>query len=293
MLRANEVIDNRYRIVAPIGQGGMSIVYEADDFVGKRSVAIKVLKDELAQDSASLEQFAREAEACASMRHQNIIQVYSKGKVNDCPYLVFEYIKGQGLNDKLDYLRVFQLYEASQIMLQILDAVEYIHNKGIIHRDIKPANIFYNSDGNIKLADFGIAVNAKQASKDANGKVMGSICYLAPELCKGKEATVKSDIYALGVTFFELLTGRLPFEDGHTKDIALAHINKRFPIPSEINSLIPERIDNIILKACAKRTNDRYDHVYQMRNDIVAALLDDKNQKVEKKGLLSKIFGFK
>lgn len=292
MVRIGERIDGRYRITGRIGTGGMAEVFEATDFITRKIVAIKIMREELLDDHANVERFVNEAKICASMDHPNIIRVHNHGFYEGRPYMAYEYIRGQTLHEKLKFLTQLTVYESCQIMLQVLDAVAYIHEHGIIHRDIKPLNIFYLADGTVKLADFGISVDANiNETKSAKG-IMGSVFYLAPEICEGKPPTIQSDIYSLGVTFFELITGRLPYEEGRAVDIAIAHVRKTFPSASKYSPSVPKEIDRIILKACRKKPQERFVSAKAMEEAIKKAM-DNHGNFIEKKGILRRIFGFK
>lgn len=292
MLKIGDRLANRYRITARLGTGGMAEVFEANDFVQKKIVAIKIMKEELLGDIANINRFNNEVTACASMRHPNIIKVYDRGVFEDRPYMAYEFIKGSTLDEKIKYYSKLSIEEAIQIIIQLSDAVNYIHNHGIIHRDIKPGNIFYLADGTVKVSDFGIAVDAKIDETKTEQGIMGSIYYLAPEICQGKQSTVQSDIYSIGVTFYELITGRLPFEDGRATDIALAKINKNFPSPKRILPSCPDEIEAIILKACSKNPKDRYGSAIEIKNDL-ENYINNSGKPVEKKGIFSRFFGFK
>ena len=290
MIKIGDVLSNRYRITGRIGTGGTAEVYSATDFIKKETVAVKIIKEELVNDPKSVTRFEHEAEACASFNHPNIVRVYNQGQVNGCSYLVFEYVKSQTLFDRLDFQTTYSVKEASEIMLQLLDAVNYIHNKGIIHRDIKPQNIFYLANGTVKLADFGIAQNIDEEGPYQG--VFGSVYYLAPEVCSGESASAQSDIYSCGVTYYQLLTGHLPFEDGSTKDIAAAHVKRNFPHLSKFQPEIAGVFDKIIQKACAKKPQDRYQTAKEMMDDIATAMANKDNLKV-RRNIFQKIFGFK
>lgn len=292
MIKIGDRIDERYRITSRIGTGGMAEVFEATDFVTKSVVAVKILREELLDDPVNVKRFNHEAESCAQMNHPNIIKVYARGEADSRPYMVYEYIKGQTLAEKLNFLTQLTVYEACQVMIQLLDAVSYIHKHGIIHRDIKPQNIFYLPNGQVKLADFGIAVDANIDETKTEKGIVGSVFYLAPEICLNKPATEQSDIYSLGITFFEMVTGRLPFEEGHAIDIAISHVKKPFPSTSKYSPNVPKEIDKIIQKACKKNPKDRYKTADEMLEAIKLAMENRDNFK-EKKNIFKRIFGFK
>ena len=283
MISHGDIIDNRYNVISLLGTGGMAVVFECTDLYTSEVVAIKIMKEELLKEAGALEDFKREVKASVQMSHQNIMKIYSEGIWQGRPYLVLEYLKGQTLLDKIEFYTKFTVKEACEIMLQLLDAVNYTHEHKIIHRDIKPQNIFYLSNGVVKLGDFGIAKNEKEAEN--HGKILGSVHYLAPEVLKGEPFSQASDIYASGVTFFQIITGILPF-DGSTKEVADAQVNKEFPNPSNFVTSIPKEIDEIIQKAVAKNPKNRFKNTKEF-SEAIKLFLSGKKQK---KSLFSRFF---
>jgi len=292
MIEIGDKIDERYRISSRIAHGGMADVYEAYDFVLRRTVAIKVMREEMTADPRNLERFNHECLVAASLNDSNIVKVYGQGVIDGRPYMANEYVDGRTLRDKLNVESTHNLpaLECCEIMLQLTKGVDYIHKHGIIHRDLKPDNLFYLPDGSIKIADFGIA--SKVGEKEKDEAVTGTIYYCAPEVLMGKPASFASDIYSIGIIFFEILTGTVPFDGETPEDVALRHIKKRFPEPSKILSSVPKQLEKIIIKACRKRPDERYSSAKEMYDAINEALQDSANFK-ERKSLLSRIFGFK
>lgn len=291
MIRVNDFVGDRYKIVSELGHGGMSDVFEARDIIFKRTVAIKIIKYEFANKIENLIRFQNEARFSAAFNHPNIVKIYDYGEHNNLPYIVNEYMKSQTLRDTLDYKKNLSLKETCQIMLQLCDAVSEVHSKNIIHRDIKPQNIYYSNDGTIKLSDFGISVLLNSPlNVNENKKVMGTVQYLAPELVYGKKCSFQSDIYAMGITFFELLTGEVPFDGSKASDIAYMQVNDEMPSILSIIPTLPKEVDKIIQKATEKDVADRYKTVNEFRRDILALY---KNKKFVKKknNFLMRLFG--
>ncbi len=291
MIKIGDRIDGRYRIVSRIASGGMADVYEASDLIYRRIVSIKVMKEELLKDPVNLARFNNETAAAASLNHPNIVKVYGRGYVDGRPYMANEYIKGQTLRDKLNFSISLSLLDACGVMLQLTSGIDYIHRHGIIHRDIKPDNLFYLSDGTIKISDFGIA--APIGTRSGDDAIQGTIYYCAPEVLTGAPASIANDIYSMGVVFYECLTGQVPFDGASLEEVAIKQLKKRFPEPSKLVPGLPKSIERIIITACRKRPEERYLTAAAMHEDIVEAMKDKGSFKKEKKGLLSRIFGFK
>jgi len=292
MIELGSKIDNRYRITSRIAHGGMADVYEAFDVVLKKEVAIKIMREDMMDDPKNVERFNRECVFGASLNSPNIVRVFSHGTVEGRPYMTNEYVSGRTLRDKLNLVSGHCLSprEACEVMLQLTSGVSYIHEHGILHNDLKPDNLFYLVDGSVKIADFGIATkNGEKSKEDA---VTGTVYYCAPEILMGQPAGVASDIYSMGIIFFEMLTGTVPFDAATTEDVAVAHIKRRFPEPSKIFQSIPKSLDKIIIKACRKRPEERYANAFLMREDIRKAIEDKGNFK-EKKSFFARLFGFK
>ena len=283
MISPGDIIASRYNVLSLLGIGGMAVVFECNDLYTKDPVAVKILKEELLDDADAIDDFKKEIKATIQMSHPNIMQIYNEGVWKKRPYLVLEYLKGQTLLDKIEFYTKFTVKEACEIMLQLLDAIAYTHEHQIIHRDIKPQNIFYLSNGTVKLGDFGIAKNEKEAEN--HGKILGSVHYLAPEVLQGKPFSVASDIYAAGITFFQLVTGILPF-DGSTKEVAEAQVKKPFPAASSYVISLPKELDELIQKAVAKNPKNRYKNAKEF-SEAIRLFLEGKKQK---KSLFSRFF---
>ena len=287
-MNINDLIDDRYRIERKIGEGGMSVVYGATDIITKKPVAIKIIKGDMMGNPINLSRFEREARAAASLSHPNIVRVINLGTYEGRPDMANEYINGQNLRDILDK-RSIGFLEACDIMYQLTSAVAHAHEHSVIHRDIKPQNVYLTADGTIKLGDFGIATFENSARLTRSETIIGSVHYLAPEISRGQQASYQSDIYSLGVTFFELITRRVPFEDDTPVSVAIRHIKDKFPSPRKYIPSTPKEIERIILKACKKNPQERYKTVKDMRKDIERILRNPELIK-EKKSLFSRLF---
>ena len=291
MIKVNDLIDDRYKIKASIGHGGMSDVFEGYDIVMKRAIAFKILNEESVLNPQNLIRFENEARIAASLFHPNIVRIYDYGFYKGAPYIVNELQKGQTLKDALTFKKFFSLPEACQIMIQVLEGLAYIHSKGIIHRDIKPQNIFYGSDGIAKIADFGIStIKYYNLNLDEPKKVVGTAQYLAPEVLRGSKPNEQSDIYAAGVTFFELLTGYIPFDDQNVNVVARAHVDHEIPSPLDYMPTLPQKCEDIVKKATSKNLNYRYLKAEDMLTDI-KELYDDKKTIKKSTPLITRLFG--
>jgi len=288
-MKIGDLLDDRYEITGMLGEGGMAIVYQARDIITDKDVAIKIIREETLKNPLNLTRFEREARAAASLKHQNIVQVSNLGAFQNRPYMVTELVKGKTLRDALSLRGKFSFLEACDIMYQLCSAVYYAHQHGVIHRDIKPQNVFITADGLIKLGDFGIATFQNSSHVTRSDVVVGSVHYMAPEISEGNPASPQSDIYSLGVTFFELVTGRVPFDDESAVTVALKHIKDKFPSVRKFNPKCPIIIEKIIFKACAKSPYDRYKSAVDMRRDI-ERILQNPDLIKRKQGFWASVF---
>jgi len=292
-IKIGALVDGRYRIEARIGHGGMAEVYEATDIINKRKVAIKMIREDVMRNPINLRRFKNEATIASSLNHPNIVKVYNHGTIEGRPYIANEFVRGQTMKDMLDFRGSIPLAEAVSYMLQLTSALFYAHQHNIIHRDIKPQNIYVMPDGTIKLGDFGIAqAEGVDDELTKTSEIVGSVHYLAPEIAQGKPASIQSDIYSIGVTFYELLTGHVPFEKDTPINVAVAHIKEKFPPVKKYLSSCPKEIERIIATSTKKRLSERYKGVDEIYEDLLEISKKPDLLK-EKKPWLSRIFGFK
>ena len=281
MLSKGQKINERYEIVKSIGEGGMANVYLAHDIILDRNVAIKVLRGDLENNEKFIRRFQREAKSVSDLSHPNIVEVYDVGEEEGQHYIVMEYIDGKTLKQLVQKRGALTVTEVIDIMSQITEGLMQAHDAYIIHRDIKPQNIMILDNGMIKITDFGIAMSMNATQLTQTNSVMGSVHYLPPEQASGKGATMKSDIYSSGILMYELITGNVPFKGDNAVEIALKQLKERIPSIRKQNPLIPQSIENIILKATAKNPKNRYDSIKEMHEDIVHAL-DPENLNMSK-----------
>ena len=283
MITKGQKINDRYEIIRSIGEGGMANVYLGYDTILDRNVAIKVLRGDLAGDEKFVRRFQREALSASSLAHPSIVEMYDVGVDDGLYFIVMEYVDGKTLKQLIKKRGNLTLSEAIDIMLQLTDGMSHAHDSYIIHRDLKPQNIMIKDDGQIKITDFGIAMALNSTQLTQTNSVMGSVHYLPPEQASGKGSTIKSDIYSMGIIFYELLTGSLPFRGDNAVEIALKHMRDPLPSLREENSNIPQSIENIILKATAKNPKNRYEDARSMHDDLLTALNEDRmNEEVYK-----------
>ena len=276
MIEKGQKINDRYEIIKSIGEGGMANVYLAYDTILDRRVAIKVLRGDLSNDEKFVRRFQREALSASSLSHPNIVEMYDVGEDNGIYYIVMEYIEGVTLKQLIKKRGALTLSEAIDIMLQITDGISQAHDSYIIHRDLKPQNIMSKEDGTIKITDFGIAMALNSTQLTQTNSVMGSVHYLPPEQASGKGSTIRSDIYSMGILFYEILTGSLPFKGENAVEIALKQMRDEIPSVRKKNPAIPQSVENVIIKATAKNPKNRYSDSKEMHADLLTVLNDDR-----------------
>ncbi|ORO91128.1 Stk1 family PASTA domain-containing Ser/Thr kinase [Streptococcus mitis] len=273
MIQIGKIFAGRYRIIKQIGRGGMADVYLAKDLIlDGEEVAVKVLRTNYQTDPIAVARFQREARAMADLDHPHIVRITDIGEEDGQQYLAMEYVAGLDLKRYIKEHHPLSNEEAVRIMGQILLAMRLAHTRGIVHRDLKPQNILLTPDGTAKVTDFGIAVAFAETSLTQTNSMLGSVHYLSPEQARGSKATVQSDIYAMGIIFYEMLTGHIPYDGDSAVTIALQHFQK--PLPSVIaeNPSVPQALENVVIKATAKKLTDRYQSVAEMYVDLSSSL---------------------
>ncbi len=272
MIDKGYLLGERYRIIDTLGEGGMANVYLAEDIILQRKVAVKILRLDLRNEPQTQARFQREALATSELSHPNIVSVLDVGTDHGLPYMVMEYVDGPDLKDYIRENSPLDLREVIRIMDQILSAVALAHKHNVIHRDLKPQNILMDKRGNIKIADFGIAVALNQSSITQTNSVMGSVHYMSPEQTRGGLVTKQSDIYSLGIILYELITETVPFNGDTPVSIALKHAQEPIPSIRKKDRSVPQALENVVLKATAKDPRDRYPSAQAMKADLDSSL---------------------
>lgn len=270
MLKIGMFLGNRYEIISKIGSGGMADVYKAKCHKLNRFVAIKVLKPEFSQDQSFVSKFRMEAQSAACLSHPNIVNIYDVGEENGIYYIVMELIEGITLKKYIERRKKLEIRESIEVAMQVARGLEAAHAEHIIHRDIKPQNIMISKDGKVKVTDFGIARAA--SSQTISSNTMGSVHYISPEQARGGYCDERSDIYSLGITLYEMLTGRVPFEGDSTVAVALQHIQGEMVPPRQYEQLIPISLERIIMKCTQKKPELRYNSATELIEDLKKSL---------------------
>ncbi len=272
----NKVLNNRYQIIEQIGRGGMAYVYKAKDLKLNRFVAVKVLREEYTENEQFIKKFDRESQAAAGLSHPNIVSVYDVGVQDNIYYIIMEYVDGITLKQYLNKKGHLDYAEATQFIIEIAGALKCAHEHKIIHRDIKPHNILLTRDLTPKVTDFGIARAITSSTVTITNQTMGSVHYISPEQARGGFVDERSDLYSLGIMYYELLTGQLPFDEESTVSIAIKHIQEPLNPPKNLNPQIPDSVNNVVVKLTQKKPEDRYQNMDELIEDL-DILLDDFN----------------
>ena len=254
------VLGGRYRLIREIARGGMAAIWEAQDALLDRRVAVKLLHPQYADDPEFLERFRREARAAARLSHPNIVPIYDVGEDPEtrAPFIVMELVEGGNLKDRIRRAAPLSDREIRSIGATLAATLEYAHGKGLIHRDVKPQNVLMGEDGRPRLTDFGIAEALASSGLTRTGAVMGSVHYIAPEVVRGRKAVPQSDVYSLGTVLYEMATGRVPFEAETDLAIALAHVEQTPPAPRALNAHLAPELERTILRSLAKSPEQRF-----------------------------------
>ncbi|KOY12697.1 Stk1 family PASTA domain-containing Ser/Thr kinase [Paenibacillus xylanivorans] len=274
-------LGGRYEVIERVGGGGMALVYKAQDLLLNRNVAIKVLRQQFVHDEEFIRRFRREAQSAASLSHPNVVSIYDVGQEDEVHYIVMEYVEGKNLNEIIKERAPLQVDEAVRIASQIADALDHAHHNQIIHRDIKPHNILIGRNGRVKVTDFGIARAVTSTTITQTGSVVGSVHYFSPEHAKGIVTGEKSDLYSLGIVLYQMLTGQLPFLGESPISVALKHLQEDFDEPRKFNPLIPQSVENVILKSMRKNPQERYQSAKEMQTDLETCLMPERRNETK------------
>lgn len=281
MLLGKKIGNDRYEIITLVAEGGMSYIYRGYDEVLDRDVAIKVLKPEMVKNEKHLESFRAEANIILGLAHKNIREVYDFIEEDGITAIIMEYVKGKNLKEFINTNGFVKPETAVDIIFKVSRALHHAHSKGVIHKDVKPQNVILDDNNNPKVADFGIAELSNVAEATDSRAVMGSIYYISPEQVQGKKVDEKSDIYSLGIILFEMLTGELPFNGSQPVDIAMKHIDSKFPSVREFNSAIPQALENVIYRSTSKSAEYRHLSAEDFSIDVKTSLSEERAKEVE------------
>lgn len=277
MLRIGTVLLDRYELLEQIGSGGMAIVFRGRDRTLERYVTVKILREEFIGDEEFITRFRSEALAAARLSHPNIVRVYDVGQEGNVYFIVMEYVHGDTLKQAIKEKAPFDTKSTINVSMQIASGIAQAHKNHIIHRDIKPQNILVGTDGIIKVTDFGIARAANGTTMTTSTTAMGSVHYFSPEQARGGYVDEKSDIYSLGITMFEMVTGQLPFQANTSVAVAMKQINEELPDIRQYNPKVSASLEMIIRKATRKKADERYATIDEMIQDLAAAKNETNN----------------
>ncbi len=265
-------LSGRYRLEAKLGSGGMSTVYLARDETLDRAVAVKVMHREMSEQADQLERFRQEARAVAKISHPNVVSVIDAGEDGGYPYIVFEYVEGETLKQRIARLGALEAQEAIAYAIEVARALSVAHARNMVHRDVKPQNVLIDSEGRAKLTDFGISRQLEQAGMTATGRVLGTTDYVAPEQAMGHGADQRSDIYSLGVVLYEMLIGQVPFHADSQVGVAMKHVNEELPDVQRRRPEVSAAVALVVERATAKNPAERYQEIGEMIEDLSTAL---------------------
>lgn len=264
-----KTLAGRYELLEMIGEGGMARVYRGRDHLLRRTVAVKILKDQMTGDADFVRRFRREAQAAAGLSHPNIVNIYDVGERGNTYFMVMEYVDGKNLKQHIREKGRLTAYEAVSITRQIAEALAQAHAAGVVHRDIKPQNIIFSRDGQVKVADFGIAIAADGTTITCGDDIVGSVHYFSPEQARGNVVGKQSDLYSLGIILYEMVTGQVPFTGDSPVSIAMKHVEEPVPSPRKLAEDIPEALERVILKAVQKDPSRRYTDAPELLDDLM------------------------
>ncbi len=263
-----KILAERYELIEKIAEGGMARVYRGRDLLLKRTVAVKVLKDQMTGDAAFIRRFEREAQSAAALSHPHIVNIHDVGEQDGTYFMVMEYVDGKNLKEYIREKGRLPAHEAVNIARQIADALEQAHKAGVVHRDIKPQNILFSHEGKVKVTDFGIAIAGDGVTVTVGDEIIGSVQYIAPEQARGGLAGKQSDLYSLGIVLYEMVTGKVPFDGESPVAVAMKHIQEQIVPPRQLVADLPESLEHIILKAVQKDSAERYTSAAELLEDL-------------------------